>query len=96
MNADCVEEISLLLRAGWRVIALESFEEERALVALERAARSAKRVLRTWSVAAGEGIRPWSAARESPKAERSARLRTRPEARSGPSGCRRSTLARTS
>ncbi len=55
MNADCVQEISLLLRAGWRVIALESFEEERALRVVERAARSSKRELRTWSVAAGLG-----------------------------------------
>ena len=38
MNADCVQELTLLLRAGWRVIALESFEEERALRVLERAA----------------------------------------------------------
>jgi SpoVK/Ycf46/Vps4 family AAA+-type ATPase len=53
VNVDCVQEISLLLRAGWRVIALESFEEERALRVLERAAQSAKRELRTWSVAAG-------------------------------------------
>ncbi len=53
MNADCVQEISLLLRAGWRVIALESFEEERALRILERAAKSTKRKLHTWSVAAG-------------------------------------------
>jgi AAA+ superfamily predicted ATPase len=53
VNADCVQELSLLLRAGWRVVALESFEEERALRVLERAARSAKRELRTWSVAAG-------------------------------------------
>jgi len=53
VSAECAEEISLLIRAGWRVIALESFEEERALRALDRAARSAKRELRTWSVAAG-------------------------------------------
>ena len=53
MSADCVQELSLLLRAGWRVIALESFEEERALRVLERAARSAKRALHTWSVSAG-------------------------------------------
>ena len=53
MNADCVQEISLLFRAGWRLIALESFEEERALRILERAARSTKRKLCTWSVAAG-------------------------------------------
>jgi len=53
VKADCVQDISLLLRAGWRVIALESFEEERALRVLERAARSAKRELRTWSVSAG-------------------------------------------
>lgn len=55
MNADCVQELTLLLRAGWRVIALESFEEERALRVLERAARSVKRELCTWSVAAGLG-----------------------------------------
>ena len=53
MNADCAEEISLQLQAGWRVIALESFEEDRALRVLERAARLAKRELRTWSVSRG-------------------------------------------
>ena len=53
MNEECVQELTLLLRAGWRVITLESFEEERALRVLERAARSVKRELRTWSVAAG-------------------------------------------
>jgi SpoVK/Ycf46/Vps4 family AAA+-type ATPase len=53
MSADCVQELSLLMRAGWRVAALESFEEERALRVLERAARSAKRALYTWSVSAG-------------------------------------------
>ena len=53
MNVDCVQEISLLIRAGWKVIALETFEEERVLRVLERAARSAKRKLSTWSVAKG-------------------------------------------
>jgi len=53
VNTECVQEISLLIRAGWRVIALESFEEERALRVVGRAARSAKRGLRIWSVAAG-------------------------------------------
>jgi AAA+ superfamily predicted ATPase len=53
VNADCVQEISLLIRAGWKVIALETFEEERVLRVLERTARSAKRKLSTWSVATG-------------------------------------------
>ena len=46
------QELELLLRAGWRVIALESFEEERALRVLERAAKAAGREPRTWSLAA--------------------------------------------
>ncbi len=53
MSAALEGEIGLLLRAGWRVIALESFEEERALRSLERAAGRAKRPLHTWSLAAG-------------------------------------------
>ena len=50
---DAAAELSLLLRSGYRLVAVESFEEDRALRALERASRSAGRTLRTWSVASG-------------------------------------------
>ncbi len=52
---DCGEELALLLRSGWRVIALESFEEERALRVLERVAASCERALLVWSTAGGIG-----------------------------------------
>jgi ATP-dependent 26S proteasome regulatory subunit len=52
--ADASEkELGWLLRAGYRVIAFESFEEERALRVLERAAVQAERALVVWSLAAG-------------------------------------------
>lgn len=52
--ADASEkELGWLLRAGYRVVALESFEEERALRVLERAAAQAERALVVWSLAAG-------------------------------------------
>ncbi len=50
---DPSRELELQLKAGWRLIALESFEEDRALRLLERAAKAAGRELRTWSLAAG-------------------------------------------
>ena len=37
-GGELARELGLLIRAGWRVIALESFEEERALHLLERVA----------------------------------------------------------
>jgi SpoVK/Ycf46/Vps4 family AAA+-type ATPase len=46
-------ELGWLLRAGYRVVAFESFEEERALRVLERAAAQAERTLAVWSLAAG-------------------------------------------
>ena len=46
-------ELGWLLRAGYRVVAFESFEEERALRVLERAAAEAQRTLSVWSLAAG-------------------------------------------
>jgi ATP-dependent 26S proteasome regulatory subunit len=52
--ADASErELGWLLRAGYRVVAFESFEEERALRVLERAAVQAERALVVWSLAAG-------------------------------------------
>jgi SpoVK/Ycf46/Vps4 family AAA+-type ATPase len=53
VTAPVERELALLLRAGHRLVVLESFEEERALRVLERAARSSERRLRTWSLASG-------------------------------------------
>jgi SpoVK/Ycf46/Vps4 family AAA+-type ATPase len=47
------KELVWLLRAGYRVLALESFEEERALRVIERAATQAERTFVTWSLAGG-------------------------------------------
>src|SRR5262249_50650226 len=55
MSRDCAKEIGLLVKAGWRVIGLEAFEEERALATLKLAAQACKRELVTWSVASGLG-----------------------------------------
>jgi SpoVK/Ycf46/Vps4 family AAA+-type ATPase len=52
--ADAAEkELGWLLRAGYRVLVLETFEEERALRVLERAAAQAERGFASWSLAAG-------------------------------------------
>ena len=53
MTLNLVEEISSLVGSGWRLIAFESFEEDRALRILERVAGRHRRELLTWSVAAG-------------------------------------------
>jgi SpoVK/Ycf46/Vps4 family AAA+-type ATPase len=55
MSQAVASELTLLLRSGWRIMALESFEEDRALRVLERAARAAERKLVTWSVSSGLG-----------------------------------------
>jgi len=47
------QELLLLLKAGFRLAVLETFEEERALRLLERAAGRAERSFHTWSVASG-------------------------------------------
>jgi hypothetical protein len=53
-GADAIEkELGWLLRAGYRVVAFESFEEERALRLLERAAAQTERALVAWSLAGG-------------------------------------------
>jgi len=54
MNATA-SEIALLIHAGWRLIALESFEEERALRILQRVADEAGLKLIPWSIASGIG-----------------------------------------
>jgi hypothetical protein len=50
---DQVEELGLLVRAGWRVVAFESFEEERALRVVAKAAAATKRAVYTWTRTAG-------------------------------------------
>jgi AAA+ superfamily predicted ATPase len=53
VSREQVEELGLLVRAGWRVVALESFEEERALRVLGKVAGATRRTLRCWSRSAG-------------------------------------------
>ncbi|MDH3521333.1 MAG: AAA family ATPase [Myxococcales bacterium] len=56
MSSATVEELRALIRSGWRLIALESFEEERAVNLLERVAQACERRCETWSLAAGLGL----------------------------------------
>ena len=49
------QELALMVQSGWRVIALETFEEERATKLLERVAEACKRTLVRWSSASGLG-----------------------------------------
>ncbi|MEE2679407.1 MAG: AAA family ATPase [Myxococcota bacterium] len=53
MTANTAEELQSLLRAGWRVVAFEAFEEDRALQVLERVAKARKQPLVPWSAASG-------------------------------------------
>ena len=55
MSAHCAGELSSLLRSGWRLIALETFEEDRALQVLERVAQKAGFQCLPWTVARGLG-----------------------------------------
>ncbi len=45
----------MLLRSGWRLVAFESFEEDRALPLLEKVAQSFKQACIPWSLASGLG-----------------------------------------
>jgi len=47
------EELALLVRGGWRLVAMESFEEDRALGLIERVAQSLERKCEPWSLASG-------------------------------------------
>jgi SpoVK/Ycf46/Vps4 family AAA+-type ATPase len=55
MSAACAEELRALVRAGWRLVALETFEEDRALALLERAAAGAGAACLRWTLASGLG-----------------------------------------
>jgi AAA+ superfamily predicted ATPase len=53
VSAACAEELRALVRSGWRLVALESFEEDRALALLERAAAAAGAACLRWTLASG-------------------------------------------
>ena len=48
-------EIALLIQSGWHLIALETFEEDRALRLLQRISDEAGLKLIPWSIASGIG-----------------------------------------
>jgi AAA+ superfamily predicted ATPase len=50
------DELRSLIRAGWRLLVLETFEEERALSLLERVAQACGRSCVSWTVASGLGL----------------------------------------
>ena len=53
MSATCAEELQLLIRSGWNLIALESCEEDRALALLQRVAQATERRCISWTLASG-------------------------------------------
>jgi len=55
VSRSCSDELRELLRSGWRMVAFETFEEERALQVLERVAKNGNWKLVPWSVARGLG-----------------------------------------
>jgi hypothetical protein len=55
VSAGVTEELRALVRAGWRLVALETFEEDRALARIERAAAAAGAACLRWTLASGLG-----------------------------------------
>jgi AAA+ superfamily predicted ATPase len=55
VSAACAEELRALVRSGWRLVALETFEEDRALALLERAAAASGGSCLRWTLASGLG-----------------------------------------
>ena len=53
MIAKPREELSLQIRSGWRLIALETFEEDRAIAMVQRVAEGLERKCDAWSLATG-------------------------------------------
>ena len=53
MSAEAAEELSLILRSGWRFVALESAEETRAVSLIAQVAKKHKRACFSWSLASG-------------------------------------------
>jgi SpoVK/Ycf46/Vps4 family AAA+-type ATPase len=53
VSIDVRNELALLVQSGWRTIALETFEEARALRVLEQIARASERTFFSWTAASG-------------------------------------------
>lgn len=53
MSTRCADELRNLVRAGWRVVAFETFEEDRAIQTLEKSVQDTEQELFVWSAAAG-------------------------------------------
>jgi hypothetical protein len=70
MSTACAEELQLLIRSGWNLIAIESSEEDRALGLLRRIAQATERRCITWTLASGLDAREI----DSPLKERKAKL----------------------
>ena len=70
MSTACEEELQLLIRSGWNLIALESSEEDRALGLLRRVAQATDRRCITWTLASGLDAREI----DSPLKDRKAKL----------------------
>jgi len=69
MSTACAEELQLLIRSGWNLIALESSEEDRALALLRRIAQATERRVVTWTLASGLDAREIDAPLEGRKAK---------------------------
>ncbi len=69
MSTACAEELQLLIRSGWVLIALESSEEDRALGLLRRIAQATERRCITWTLASGLDARDIDAPLEDRKAK---------------------------
>jgi len=69
MSTACAEELQLLIRSGWVLIALESSEEDRALALLRRIAQATERRCITWTLASGLDARDIDAPLEDRKAK---------------------------
>ena len=52
---SAAEELTHVIRSGWRLVALESFEEDRALKLLERVAAGSDRTCLPWTLGSGLG-----------------------------------------
>src|SRR5262245_18203095 len=53
MSKATAEELRLMIRSGWRLIVLETFEEDRAISLLEKVAAANEAPLVRWSLASG-------------------------------------------
>ncbi|MBW2269713.1 MAG: AAA family ATPase [Deltaproteobacteria bacterium] len=53
MSTQCTEELRALLSSGWRLVAFETFEEDRALQVLQRLVQAGDQELSVWSAARG-------------------------------------------